>query len=77
MQITNQINTNMNPTMTDTPIELKQGEVYKAQIKERISDSEAIIGIRGKEIHAKFEGSVPTGDRATVQVTGQQDGAVL
>lgn len=61
----------------ERPLELKQGELYKAQIKERISDTEAIVQIRGKEVKATFEGQVPAEDRVTVQVTGQKDQSVL
>lgn len=61
---------------TEQSLDLKQGEVYKATVKERISSNEAILQIRGKEVHAKFEGNVPQGDRVTVQVMNQQEGTV-
>ncbi|HHY74206.1 MAG TPA: hypothetical protein GX497_13485 [Bacillus bacterium] len=76
MQIYNQFSTNQLST-TERPLELKQGESYNAQIKERVSDTEAIIQIRGKEIKATFEGQVPKEDRVTVQVNGQKDQSVL
>lgn len=76
MQINNQLTANqIQPA--DRPLELKQGELYSAQIKERVSDTEAVIQIRGKEVKATFEGQVPTDDRVTVQVTGQKDQSVL
>lgn len=77
MQINNQQLSSSNQlqtTTTDKLLELKQGELYRAQIKERISDSEAIIQIRGKEVLARFEGGVPSGEKVTVQVTGQTTG---
>ncbi|WP_077214817.1 hypothetical protein [Bacillus dakarensis] len=77
MQITVQNQINPSIQSNEAPIELKQGEVYKAQIKEKLSDSEALISIRGREIKAKFEGGVPAGDRPTVQVTGKQEQLAL
>ncbi|MDZ5471945.1 hypothetical protein SM124_09315 [Bacillus sp. 31A1R] len=75
MQINNHL-LNRSIPATDTPLELKQGEIYSAQIKERVSDTEAVIQIRGKEITARFDGAVPTGDRVAVQITGQQNQTV-
>ncbi|WP_289140209.1 hypothetical protein [uncultured Brevibacillus sp.] len=54
---------------TDQPVELKEGEVYSVKIKEKISDKEAVVQIRGKDVHVQFEGKVPSGERATVQIT--------
>lgn len=58
---------------TNQPLELKQGEIYRAQIKERVSNTDAILQIRGKEVVTKFEGSIPAEDRVTVQITGHKD----
>lgn len=76
MQIYNQYSPNQ-LQQSDRPLELKQGEVYYASIKERLSDNEAIVQIRGKEIKAVFEGKVPAEDRGVVQVSGQKGDAVL
>ncbi|MBE5396796.1 hypothetical protein HT747_16790 [Brevibacillus borstelensis] len=56
----------------DQPLEIKEGEVYSVKVKERISDKEAIVQIRGKDVHVQFEGKVPSGERATIQVTNGQ-----
>lgn len=77
MQITNQSQLNYSTQTQEAPLELKQGEVYKAHIKEKLNDSEAVIAIRGKEVKATFEGGVPAGDRVTVQVTGKQEQSVV
>lgn len=77
MQISIQNQTNQSIQTSETPLELKQGEVYKAHIKEKLNDSEAVISIRGRDVRAKFEGGVPTGDRVNVQVTGKQDQSVI
>ncbi|QRG67314.1 hypothetical protein [Brevibacillus choshinensis] len=54
---------------TDLPVELKEGEVYSVKIKEKVSEKEAIVHIRGKDVHIQFEGKVPSAERATVQIT--------
>ena len=58
-----------NVSSNDQPLELKEGEIHSAKIKERISDNEAILQIKGKEVRATFEGKVPNGDRVSVQIT--------
>lgn len=68
MQISNNIN-----KLMQTPPDVKQGDMKAVNIKERLSDTEAIVQMQGKEVRAKFEGGVPSADRAIVQVTGQTD----
>ena len=61
----------------EAPLELKQGEVYSASIKEKLNNSEAILHIRGKDVAVKFADGVPADHgRITVQVNGQSDGHV-
>lgn len=72
MQINNQVTTNQTITH-EKPLELKQGEIYKATIKERNSDNEAILHIRGRDVPVKFEGKTPTQDRITVQINGHEN----
>lgn len=55
---------------TESSIELKKGDILSATIKERLPQNEAIIQLRGKDVQVKFEGSVPSSDKATIQVTG-------
>ncbi|GLB60200.1 hypothetical protein NCCP133_23320 [Cytobacillus sp. NCCP-133] len=74
MQVTSQIPNNT--PAAELSLDLKTGEVSGAQIKERLSDTEAVLNIRGKEFQAKFEGGVPSADRVTVQITGEHDGSV-
>ncbi|MED1872989.1 hypothetical protein [Brevibacillus borstelensis] len=57
---------------TDQPLELRDGEVYSVKIKEQVSDNEAIVQIRGKEVRVQFEGKVPQGERVAVQITDSQ-----
>ena len=73
MQVNHQI-IHQQKTMPDAPLELKQGEVYRASIKEKINDTDAILNIRGKEVHARFSEGVPTSEnRVAIQVNGQSD----
>ncbi|MBP1931481.1 hypothetical protein [Ammoniphilus resinae] len=53
---------------TDSSVEMKEGEIVTSTIKERLPNNEAILQIRGKDVQVKFEGSVPSGDKVTVQV---------
>ena len=76
MQVNHQI-IHQNKTMPDAPLELKQGEVYRATIKEKINDTDAILNIRGKEVHARFSEGVPASEnRVAIQVNGQSDNLV-
>jgi len=52
----------------ERPLQMKEGEVYKARIESRISDREAMISIRGQEVKATFEGKIPERDRISIQV---------
>ena len=76
MQVNHQI-IHQQKTMPDAPLELKQGEVYRASIKEKINDTDAILNIRGKEVHARFSEGVPTSEnRVAIQINGQSDNLV-
>lgn len=64
-------------TVSEKPLELKQGEVYRASVKENVADNEAVILIRGKEVRAKFaEGAPAAGSRVTIQVNGASEQSV-
>ncbi|MCM3714927.1 hypothetical protein M3202_12635 [Alkalihalobacillus oceani] len=52
----------------DRPVQLREGDVYRATIKERKGKDEAVLSIRGREVVARFEGGVPAGERTTIQV---------
>ncbi|WCN38151.1 DUF6240 domain-containing protein [Aneurinibacillus uraniidurans] len=45
----------------------------EATIKQRISASEAVVQIEGREVRATFEKGVPSQSRVTVQITGETD----
>lgn len=67
MQINNQVSSNQAMTH-DKPLELRQGEIYRATIKQRGPENEATLQIRGRDVQVKFDGKVPGQDRVTVQV---------
>ncbi|MCM3761579.1 hypothetical protein M3212_12360 [Alkalihalobacillus oceani] len=52
----------------ERPVQLREGDVYRATIKERKGKDEAVLSIRGREVVARFEGGVPAGERTTIQV---------
>lgn len=77
MQVNNQTIRQQQLTLSETPLELKQGEVVRAAIKETLSDTEAIIYIKEKEVRARFSEGVPVSGKAvTIQVNGQADGMI-
>ncbi|MDE5412193.1 hypothetical protein [Alkalihalobacterium chitinilyticum] len=73
MQITNQP-TNAAQQTSDRTLNLREGEVYRATVKERLPNNEAILQIRGREVHTRFEGAQPPTDRVTIQVSENRQG---
>ncbi|MTI46622.1 MAG: hypothetical protein FH761_02180 [Firmicutes bacterium] len=60
-----------------TNVELKNNDIYSAQIKERFSNNEALVQIRGKEFKVKFQDGLPKNNRALIQVTKQKNDITL
>ncbi|WP_071393502.1 hypothetical protein [Bacillus tuaregi] len=74
MQVNNQT-IRQHKTLSEAPLELKQGEVIRATIKETLSDTDAILHIKGKEVRTRFSEGVPSsGQAVTIQIKGQADG---
>ncbi|WNF37874.1 hypothetical protein RJD24_05350 [Bacillaceae bacterium IKA-2] len=71
MQINNQVSSNHTLTH-DKPLELRQGEIYRATIKQRGPENEATLQIRGRDVQVKFDGRAPGQDRVTVQISHGQ-----
>lgn len=67
MQINNQISSNQ-AIPHDKPLELKQGEIYRATVKQLGPENEATLQIRGRDVQVKFDGRIPGQDRVTVQI---------
>jgi hypothetical protein len=72
MQIRNDLI--MNESMTNPfPFSLKEGETFFATIKEKLSDNEAIITVKGQDVHVRFQGEIPNEDKFAVQIIGIKD----
>jgi uncharacterized protein len=56
------------PIPSSNKVVLKEGDIYHALIKERKPGNEAVLQIRGNNVNVKFEGEVPSGNRAAIQV---------
>jgi hypothetical protein len=72
MQIRNDLI--MNESMTNPfPFSLKEEETFFATIKEKLSDNEAIITVKGQDVHVRFQGEIPNEDQFAVQIIGIKD----
>jgi hypothetical protein len=64
----------MNESMTNPfPFSLKEGETFFATIKEKLSNNEAIITVKGQDVHVRFQGEIPNEDQFAVQIIGIKD----
>lgn len=59
-------------SMPPAALTMKVGDVYEVVVKEKVSDREAIVQLRGVDVRFRFDGDVPKDGRLTVQITGQQ-----
>ncbi|OEH86788.1 hypothetical protein BHU72_00515 [Desulfuribacillus stibiiarsenatis] len=75
MEITSHIASNVRTS--DPKSDLRSGQVVSATVKERISDSEAVLSIRGQEVKATFEGKIPEGDRLLVEVKNAEGNQIV
>ena len=76
MQVNSQV-IHQKSVAPEASLELKQGDVYSATMKEKVNSNEAILQIRGKDVHVKFADGVPANQgRVTVMVNGEHDGIV-
>ncbi len=68
MQIRNDwiVNLSMN---NDVSASLKEGETVFVTIKEKVSNNEAIVTIKGQDMHVRFEGEIPDKDKMVIQIT--------
>ncbi|MCR2822353.1 hypothetical protein [Lederbergia panacisoli] len=73
MQIQNEAKTAILP-QNGNPVTIKEGGTYSATITEKLPNNEAIVQIKGQDMHVKFEGSMPDAGKITLQmVNGKQD----
>jgi hypothetical protein len=60
----------VNPSMNnDVSASLKEGETVFVTIKEKLSNNEAIVTIKGQDMHVRFQGDIPDRDKMVVQIT--------
>jgi hypothetical protein len=55
------------------PFSLKEGETFFATMKEKLSNNEAIITVKGQDVHVRFQGEIPNEDQFAVQIIGIKD----
>ncbi len=75
MQISNKTQLS-NVTTNEKQLELIKNETYNAQIKSRISETEAVIQIKGKDLNVKFEEAIPKENRVSVQISDIDGGEI-
>ncbi|MCJ8007587.1 hypothetical protein ACFFF5_15560 [Lederbergia wuyishanensis] len=68
MQIQNDTKATVFP-QTDLSVNLKEGGTYTATVTEKLPNNEAIVQVKGQDMHVKFEGNVPDAGKITLQVT--------
>ncbi|BDG45077.1 hypothetical protein [Saccharococcus caldoxylosilyticus] len=61
------------PMAIPFPFPLKEGETFFATMKEKLSDNEAIITVKGQDVHVRFQGEIPNEDKFAVQIIGIKD----
>lgn len=54
-------------------IELNKNEVYRANIKTRFSNNEAMVQIKGRDFRVRFEGNTPKENRTSIKITNVKD----
>jgi hypothetical protein len=72
MQIRNELIMN-EPMANPFPFSLKEGETFFATMKEKLSKNEAIVTIKGQDVHVRFQGEIPNEDQFAVQIIGIKD----
>lgn len=55
------------------PFSLKEGETFFATVKEKLSNDEAIITVKGQDVHVRFQGEIPKEDKVVVRIVGIKD----
>ncbi|OXT16870.1 hypothetical protein B9K06_12840 [Bacillus sp. OG2] len=57
-------------TADSKPLQLKEGEIHQAVVKEKLPNNEAVLQIKGQDVKVALEGDLPKGARVAVEVTG-------
>ncbi|MCJ7843301.1 hypothetical protein MUB24_20970 [Lederbergia sp. NSJ-179] len=53
----------------DITTSIKEGGTYPANVKERLAGNEALIQVKGQEMHIQYEGKLPDSGKVMLQVT--------
>jgi hypothetical protein len=61
------------PMANPFPFSFKEGETFFATMKEKLSNNEAIVTIKGQDVHVRFQGEIPNEDQFAVQIIGIKD----
>ncbi|GAE33499.1 hypothetical protein [Halalkalibacter akibai] len=75
MQIQHHLHTSGQPI--DKLQQVKDGEIYRATVKEQTGKDEAVLSIRGREVNVKFDGEFPKTDRISIQVVNASNDVVV
>ncbi|MBE2940837.1 hypothetical protein [Anoxybacillus flavithermus] len=64
----------LNESMTNSfPFSLKEGETFFATMKEKLSNHEAVVTIKGQDVHVHFQGEIPNEEQFAVKIIGIKD----
>ncbi|MGX1983398.1 hypothetical protein [Thermolongibacillus altinsuensis] len=64
----------LNESMTNSfPFSLKEGETFFATMKEKLSNHEAIVTIKGQDVRVHFQGEIPNEEQFAVKIIGIKD----
>lgn len=58
------------------PFSLKEGETFFATMKEKLSNDEAIVTVKGQDVLVRFQGEMPKEDQVVVRIVGIKDGVL-
>ncbi|MBS4219324.1 hypothetical protein KHA96_13440 [Bacillus sp. FJAT-49711] len=73
MQIQNETKTAVFP-QANLPQTIKEGGTYTATVTEKLPNNEAIVQVKGQDMHVKFEGNMPDAGKITLQIVdGKQE----
>lgn len=73
MQVNNQSTIPTSISNEILPLTLKEGDVMQATVKEKLSNNEAILQMKGQEMKVKFQGTVPSNGRISIEVTNTNE----
>lgn len=70
------IHNHLIPTQIHNTTPIKQGDVTPAQLKEKLSESKAVVVIRGQEFVAEFTNEIPQSEKVMLKVLNISDNKI-